>query len=90
MITLYYGSKKAMKEALMGTKENPKVTPVSAMRYGETSMFGIEVTENCKVCGSNRPSITHVMVTNAKGQRKLATEFYAEITVEKGVIKKIS
>lgn len=83
MITLFYGSKKQMKESLIGKSRYD-------LRYNETSLFGDEVSDNCTVTGSNRPSITRVTVTNSKGIRKLANEFYASITIKNGVIVKIS
>lgn len=52
------------------------------LRYAETSMFGDEYPANGtgKVTGSNRPPITQ------QGTR----EFYASITLEGGLIKKVS
>lgn len=69
-ILLYYPSKKAMKEKVLGKSRH-------ALRYNETSMFGAEVSDNCDVTGSNRPSITGV-----KGR-----EFFAAISIRDGIIK---
>lgn len=49
------------------------------LNYTETSMFGPEYTDNGTFCGSNRPQITGI-----KGR-----EFFAEVTMEKGLIKSV-
>lgn len=51
------------------------------LNYTETSVFGPEYKESGTFCGSNRP-----YNTSGNGTR----EFFAEITMEKGLIKKVS
>lgn len=46
------------------------------LRYIETSMFGPEYRDNGVLTGANRPNITH------KGR-----EFFANVTMENGLIK---
>ena len=46
------------------------------LRYIETSMFGPEYRDNGVLTGANRPHITH------KGR-----EFFAQVTMENGLIK---
>jgi hypothetical protein len=46
------------------------------LRYIETSMFGPEYKDNGILTGANRPHITH------KGR-----EFFANVTMENGIIK---
>jgi len=87
MLILKYPSKKAMIESLLGTKENPVKSQRLVMRYEETSFFGVECTDNCTVAGSNRPSMTRIM--NPKTNR-LASEFFASITIKDGYIIKIT
>lgn len=50
------------------------------LKYRETSFFGPEYLADGKVVGSNRPSITKI-----KGR-----EFFAEVEMENGVIKRVS
>lgn len=49
------------------------------LRYIETSMFGPEYRENGRLTGANRPHIT------GKGR-----EFFATVTMENGLISKVS
>ena len=49
------------------------------LRYIETSMFGAEYVSNGKLVGANRPHITGI-----------GREFFAEIEMENGLIKKVS
>jgi hypothetical protein len=46
------------------------------LRYIETSLFGPEYKDNGTLTGANRPHITH------KGR-----EFFANVTMENGIIK---
>jgi hypothetical protein len=48
------------------------------LRYIETSMFGEEYKANGILTGANRPHITH------KGR-----EFFAQVTMEDGIIKTV-
>ena len=48
------------------------------LRYIETSMFGSEYRETGTLFGANRPSVT--------GQGR---EFFAQVTMENGVIAKV-
>ena len=48
------------------------------LRYIETSMFGAEYRENGVLTGANRPHIT--------GQGR---EFFANVTMENGLIKRV-
>ena len=50
------------------------------LKYTETSLFGPEYKADGKLVGSNRPSITGI-----KGR-----EFFAEVLMEDGVIKKVT
>ena len=49
------------------------------LRYIETSMFGEEYVSDGKLVGANRPRITGI-----------GREFFAEIEMENGLIKKVS
>jgi hypothetical protein len=49
------------------------------LRYIETSMFGEEYVSDGKLVGANRPHITGI-----------GREFFAEIEMENGLIKKVS
>lgn len=49
------------------------------LRYIETSMFGEEYVSDGKLVGANRPHITGIGI-----------EFFAEIEMENGLIKKVS
>ena len=48
------------------------------LKYEETSMFGLEYKANGKFNGANRPSITG-----------LGREFFAQVEMENGLIKKV-
>lgn len=48
------------------------------LRYIETSMFGKEYKDNGKIVVANRPHITGI-----------GREFFAEVTMENGLIKKV-
>ena len=48
------------------------------LRYIETSMFGAEYKSNGKLVGANRPHITGI-----------GREFFAEVTLENDIIKKV-
>lgn len=72
-ILLRYKSKKELKEKALNQSRY-------ALRYSETSLFGNEVSDNCDVTGSNRPSITGI-----KGR-----EFFARLIIRDGVITKIT
>ena len=48
------------------------------LNYIETSIFGNEYVENGMLIGANRPHITG-----------MGREFFAEITIENGLIKKV-
>lgn len=50
------------------------------LKYQETSIFGPQFNHNGTFTASNRPFITKI-----KGR-----EFFASITMEKGLIKKVS
>lgn len=95
MIILRYESKKQLIEKVNAAKqENGKGLSRFDLRYSETSIFGDEVSNNCKVSGSNRPSQTRIMVTKfsktGKMTRKLATEFYASLEIKDGYVVKVS
>jgi hypothetical protein len=49
------------------------------LRYIETSIFGEEYVSDGKLVGANRPHITGI-----------GREFFAEIEMENGLIKKVS
>ena len=61
------------------TKKDLKECIGKPLRYTETSFFGPEFNPNGKFSGCNRPHLT--------GYKK---EFFAEVTMENGVIKKVS
>ena len=50
-----------------------------SLRYIETSMFGPEYKANGKIVVANRPHITGI-----------GREFFAEVTMENGLIKKVA
>ena len=56
------------------------------LQYTETSIFGSEYKSNGKFCGCNRPSINAFLVN--RGILK-AREFFATITMENDLIKKV-
>ena len=75
MLILNYGSKKELK-ASIGQR----------LYYDETSIFGVEYTENGTVTGSNRPSITGITTSTGKKAR----EFFARVEIKDGLIHKVS
>lgn len=60
------------------TKKSLKENIGQKLKYRETSMFGNEYTDNGKLAGCNRPHIT--------GHKR---EFFAEVVIEEGIIKKV-
>jgi hypothetical protein len=58
------------------SKKDMKACIGKPLRYIETSMFGPEYRENGTLTGANRPHIT------GKGR-----EFFANVTMENGLIK---
>jgi hypothetical protein len=84
MITIQHFSKKNMQETLIGQ-------PMSKFRYTETSMFGVEVSENCKVTGAHRPSLTgHIMGFDKNNKPVKSKEFFVTVTIVNGIITKVS
>lgn len=61
------------------SKKDLKASIGKPLRYIETSLFGPEYKENGKLTGANRPHIT------GKGR-----EFFANVTMENGIIKAVS
>jgi hypothetical protein len=74
MIILNYKSKKLIKESI--GKE---------LNFTETSLHGEEYLENGKFCGCNRPFSPEYPFMHLRGKR----EYFAEITMENGLIKKV-
>lgn len=62
------------------SKKQMKENIGKRLLFTETSMFGPEYKDNGKLVGSNRPSITGI-----KGR-----EFFAEVEMQDGLIKKVS
>lgn len=60
------------------SKKQLKENVGKPLRYIETSMFGAEYRENGILTGANRPHIT------GKGR-----EFFANVTMENGIIKSV-
>lgn len=60
------------------SKKDLKACIGKPLRYIETSMFGPEYRDNGKLTGANRPHIT------GKGR-----EFFANVTIENGLIKTV-
>lgn len=60
------------------SKKELKASIGKPLEYIETSMFGPEYRENGVLTGANRPHITH------KGR-----EFFANVTMENGLIKAV-
>jgi hypothetical protein len=58
------------------SKKELKASVGKPLRYIETSIFGAEYIDNGVLTGANRPHIT--------GQGK---EFFAQVTMENGLIK---
>ena len=61
------------------SKKELKENVGKPLRYIETAIFGPEYRENGKMTGANRPHIT------GKGR-----EFFATVTMENGLISKVS
>lgn len=61
------------------TKKELKTKIGEPLKYRETSLFGAEYTPNGTLTGCNRPHIT--------GHKR---EFFANVTMENGKIKKVS
>jgi hypothetical protein len=74
MMILNYKSKKEIKDNIG-----------KALKYTETSLFGEEYLENGIFCGCNRPFSPEYPFINLRGKR----EYFAEITMENGLIKKV-
>jgi len=74
MMILNYKSKKAMKENI-GNR----------LDYTETSFFGEEYKSNGSFVGCNRPYSPEY----PKFEQRKGREFFAEITMENGVIKNV-
>ena len=60
------------------SKKELKTQIGQPLKYIETSMFGAEYIENGVLTGANRPHITH------QGR-----EFFANVTMENGLIKSV-
>jgi hypothetical protein len=58
------------------SKKDLKASIGKPLRYIETSLFGNEYQENGILTGANRPHMTG-----------LGREFYANVTIENGLIK---
>ena len=61
------------------SKKALKASVGQPLRYSETSMFGPEYGDNHTFCGCNRPHLT--------GYKR---EFFASVTMQDGLIKKVS
>lgn len=61
------------------TKKDLKAAVGQELHYIETSMFGNEYKADGRFTVANRPHITH-----------MGREFFAEVTMEKGRIKKVT
>jgi len=61
------------------SKKELKASIGKPLRYMETSMFGPEYRENGRLTGANRPHIT------GRGR-----EFFANVTMENGLIKTVA
>jgi hypothetical protein len=61
------------------TKKEMKAAIGQPLRYTETSLFGPEYQANGTFSGCNRPHLT--------GYKR---EFFARVTMENGLIKKVS
>jgi len=64
---------------LYESKKALKAAIGQSLQYQETSFFGPEYKADGKLTGSNRPTITGI-----KGR-----EFFANVTMENGKIKKV-
>lgn len=65
--------------ALYESKKQLKENVGQKLKYKETSLFGNEYVDNGKFCVCNRPHLT--------GFKR---EFFAEVTMENGLIKKVT
>jgi hypothetical protein len=65
--------------ALYPSKKELKASVGQPLKYRETSFFGEEYRENGKFCVANRPSMTGI-----------GKEFFAEVTMVNGLIRKVS
>lgn len=91
MPILRYDSKKTLKQIVADAKlKNGIGLPLDDLRYDETSFSGNEVSNDCKFCGSNRPSLTGITTIGKNGMRKRATEFFASVTVKNGYVVNVS
>lgn len=61
------------------TKKDLKACVGQRLKYAETSMHGLEYKPDGAIAGSNRPGLT--------GFKR---EFFANVTMENGLIKKVS
>lgn len=61
------------------SKKKLKENVGKPLRYTETSMFGPEYRDNGKLTVANRPHITG-----------LGREFFAQVTMNKGLIEKVT
>ena len=66
--------------ALYPSKKDLKAAIGQSLKYQETSMFGPEYKSDGKFCVAGRPSITSIV----------KREFFAEVTMEAGLIKKVT
>ena len=64
--------------AVYKTKKELKSKVGKALKYMETSMFGPEYKPNGSIVVANRPHITGI-----------GREFFAEVTMENGLIKSV-
>lgn len=60
------------------SKKELKASIGKPLNYMETSMFGLEYKENGVLTGANRPHIT-----------RQGREFFANVTMENGIIKSV-
>lgn len=64
--------------ALYPSKKDLKANVGQPLKYAETSLFGAEYRATGKFAVANRPHLTG-----------LGREFFAEVTMENGLIKKV-
>lgn len=64
--------------ALYASKKDLKAAIGQPLRYEETSMFGEEYKANGSFAVANRPHLTG-----------MGREFFAEVTMQNGLIKKV-
>lgn len=74
MMILNYKSKKQLKENIG-----------KPLDYTETSMFGVEYKSNGTFCGCNRPNSPEY----PKFAQRKGREFFAEVTMENDLIKRV-